>query len=242
MRVLNRCFERGVVELGQRPRGHDLVQPHPRGLLGVAGEVFGIGHHASRLDPFDAGDSENAGQVRVLAESLEDPTALRNPGQVELGSLDDVDSLGAGLGSHDLAGGARDRWIETGGDSDCRGQLRDAAKPVGDAVWTVREDQRRNAQRGYAAVGVLDAVTAAKYYEGGLLSQRHPGEHAIGQCRVTREVELRIAHPRASGYSSRRLCRVRGRAGGLRGWRQGGGDHCDAQRCRDDTVAQKLRV
>ena len=96
MGLLDDGLEGRVVDLRQRSRRYGLVELDPVRLLVVDGEVFGVGDHPLRLDAVDVGHAHDSGQVRILSVGLERPAALGYPGQVELGTLDDVESLSRG--------------------------------------------------------------------------------------------------------------------------------------------------
>ena len=73
-------------------------------------------------------------EIRIFAVGLEGPSALRYPGQVELGTLDHVEALPSGLGPLDLARRIGDGRVEAGGDADGRRELGDTSGAVADAV------------------------------------------------------------------------------------------------------------
>src|ERR1022692_3347097 len=160
MSVLNCCCKWGIVELCEGSEGNNLVQSEARCLLGVSGEVLGIRHHPCRLNPTDVCRSENRGQIRILAERLEDPPALGHPSQVELRALGDLETLRAGLGSQYPPGCSCDCWIKTRSDTNRRRKLGDAGHVVGNAIRAVREGQRRNTERRNPNVDVLGAPTS----------------------------------------------------------------------------------
>ena len=100
----------------EHPIGDRLVHRAPVRLLVVGDEVLGHGDDAVTLDRADLGDGHRAGEERVLAEVLEVASALRHAGEIQAGSLDDVQGEGARLYADDIAKLRRDRGVERRGD------------------------------------------------------------------------------------------------------------------------------
>jgi hypothetical protein len=93
---------------------------------------------------------------------------LGHAGQIEFRALDDIKTLRASLCPQYLSGSQGHRWIEAGGHPDSGRKSGHAAHLTGHAVRSVRKRQRRNTQRGYAAVEVLHATAVPQGYEAGL--------------------------------------------------------------------------
>ncbi len=89
----HRRLEGREVDLLEGPRGHHVVKTAPVGLLAVDGKVLGHGQCSGGLDALDVRHSHGRHQVGILAVTLVPPPVLGNPVDVEVGTLDHVDSL-----------------------------------------------------------------------------------------------------------------------------------------------------
>ena len=79
MTALHRCSKRSEVHLLEGPERQQLVQRRPSGLLGIGGEVLGLGHDLLRLDALDLGHRHRRGEVGIFAVGLEERARWSEP-------------------------------------------------------------------------------------------------------------------------------------------------------------------
>ena len=138
------------VQLVEHPVGDRLVHRVSVRFLVVGDEVLGHGDDAVTLDRADLRHAHRAGEERILAEIFEVAAALRHPGEIHAGSLDDVQGEDERLDADDVAKLLGNRGVEGRGDRHRRRQrggrgLRPAVV-LTDADGTVGDAQRRDPQ------------------------------------------------------------------------------------------------
>ena len=218
-------LERGEVDLLEGAGGHRLVEGTTVGLLGVDGEVLGVGHHPTGLDPLDVGRAQHRGEERVLAVGLVGPPAGRDPVDVDVGPLTDVDALSGGLGTDQVAVLERHRRVEGGPDGQGHRQLGHPGVAVGQSPGSVGQREGGDAESRHPAVDVLVVPGADEDEFAQLLVQGHPCEDQIGEGAGRLARGHGVRQPRAARHRHRGRGQSGGGTGhgpGRRGDRDGG--------------------